>query len=52
MVVENGKLIEISENELFKEYLSSGFDLFAFKECVEEFKKMGVIITEDGGNEK
>ena len=45
MKVENGKIVEITENELFKLYLDRGMDdIYSFPQYVEMFKKAGCVI--------
>ena len=49
MKVENGKIVEITENELFKLYLDGGMDdIYSFPQYVEMFKKAGCVILDKG----
>lgn len=49
MKVENGKIIEATENELFEHYLKLGFDdIFDFYTYKRRCEASGVKITEDG----
>lgn len=48
MKVENGKIIEITENELFSLYLKRGMDdIMDFNEYSRRMKNSGCIIKED-----
>lgn len=45
--VENGKIVEIGENELFSLYLERGVDdLMSFPDYVEKFKAAGCVVHE------
>ena len=47
MKVENGKIVEITENELFNLYLDRGIDdIYSFPQYVEMFKKAGCVILD------
>ena len=47
MKVENGKIVEITENELFHLYLDRGIDdIYSFSQYVEMFKKAGCVILD------
>lgn len=47
MKVENGKIIEITERELFTLYLKRGMDdICSFPRYVEMFKKAGCVILD------
>lgn len=47
--VENGKIVEITENELFHLYLDRGMDdIYSFPQYVEMFKKAGCVILDKG----
>jgi hypothetical protein len=47
MKVENGKIIEITESELFTLYLRRGMDdIYSFPQYVEMFKKAGCVILD------
>ena len=49
MKVENGKIVEITENELFNLYLDRGIDdIYSFPQYVEMFKKAGCVILDKG----
>lgn len=48
MKVENGKIVEATEDELFTQWLKSGFcDLMSFYEYKWRCKKLGTVIVED-----
>ena len=45
MKVENRKIVEITENELFHLYLDRGIDdIYSFPQYVEMFKKAGCVM--------
>jgi hypothetical protein len=47
MKVENGKIVEITESELFTLYLKRGMDdIYSFPQYVEMFKKAGCVILD------
>lgn len=53
MKARNGKIVEITEDELFDLYLKRGLDeVMDFNTCIETFKKYGceVIFNNKEGN--
>lgn len=49
MKMENGKIIEITEDELFSLYLKRGFDdIMSFPDYVEKFKAAGCCVLAGG----
>ena len=49
MKVENGKIVEIAENELFHLYLDREVDdIYSFPQYVEMFKKASCVILDKG----
>ena len=48
MKIENGKIIEITEDELFTLYLERGMDdIMDFNEYVVRMKEAGCVVNED-----
>ena len=52
MKVKNGKIVEATESELFKLYLSRGFDdIMSFSDYKSQCVRFGTKIVEKGGDE-
>lgn len=53
MTVENGKIVKITENELFDIYLNRGMDdVMSFPDYKERFEKAGCVVeSEEASNE-
>lgn len=48
MKVENGKIIEATEDELYDFYLSRGwYDIMTFEECLRGCKNAGTVIIKE-----
>lgn len=48
MKVENGKIAEATEKELFSLYLGNGFDdIFPFPDYLQRMKNAGVVIQKE-----
>lgn len=46
MVIQDNKIIEATENELYSYWLKQWSDLISFDEYIKKMKKNGVIIKE------
>jgi hypothetical protein len=48
MKVENGKIVEATESELFEKYLHENYDNFMlFNDYIQSMKRLGVRIVAD-----
>lgn len=53
MKVENGKIVEATENELFAQYLRSDWDeLFSFPEYLALLKYQGVKVVDEHADDQ
>ena len=48
MKVENNKIVEATESELFSVYLKEGYDdIMSFPDYLYSMRRLGVVILED-----